>query len=58
MTVLLNETLENELSKRYNELEEMNTQGNWTNEMEEREEILDSEIKDLQEAKNVFELQQ
>ena len=56
MTILLNSTLENELSKRYNELDKMNETSNWSNEMEQREEILDEEIYNLQQAKICWEL--
>ncbi len=57
MTILLNSTLENELNKRYNELSKMNEVSNWTNEMNEREIVLDTEIEDLHEAKVCWELE-
>ena len=57
MTILLNSTLENELNNRYNELNKMNEVSNWTNEMNEREEILETEIRDLQQAKLCWELE-
>lgn len=53
--VVLNETLENELQTRYNELDEMNKVSNWTNAMNEREVVLEKEIEDLREVKMCFE---
>ena len=57
MKILLNSTLENELNNRYNELNRMNEVSNWTIEMEQREEVLDTEILDLQQAKQCWELE-
>ena len=52
--VLVNETLENEISKRTNELDKMNEFSNWTNEMNERGIVLERELEDLLSARVAF----
>ena len=54
--VRVNETLNAEIERRTVELDKMNETGNWTEEMEAREVVLDNEINDLLEARNAFEL--
>lgn len=54
--VAVNETLNAEIAKRTSELDKMNETGNWTEDMEARGVILDTEVSDLVDARTAFEL--
>lgn len=52
--VIINPTIQSEISKRLLELDEMNTKSNWSKEMEAREVVLENEISELQDAQEAF----